>query len=285
MIKPRTLPQFDWFWKPSFLTGGPIWEGGGAPYDYGGRAPTTLIGSTPEWIVGQPGRGLEFNDASRNGETIELTNFDNSQLDLLGTFTYAIHFEYIGTSDSTDPESLGLQWSAMQGGQQVDARRLLVRYDSTAKEIRVLIRDGTASRISEVGVSIEDGLPHVFVTTLNASINRVELWLDGKLIFVDLTNVGVMQDETHTRLSEAFGGHLVTTDGSDSPRVRGYGWAFHNVIWTHGQIRQYSADPYGPYVQPDQMFSFPAIAPSAPLIGKRGTDLIEDKLKKPEPWF
>ena len=234
-----------------------MWEGAGAPYDYGNESFTTLI-SDAEWV---PGRSIELNDdAHTGGDTIELTNLGTAVFDGLLQFTYAIHFTYIGTN-SINEDTLGLQWTFLQGTSDSDAARILVRYDSQNNELDFFTFTSSGVGFS-AGVSIEDDLPHAVVFRYDSANAIKDIWVDGIMVGSIGSQTGALSSDTaHTKVPELFGGHLVTTSSfSDSPRVRGHAWALHSRAWTDDQIRQWSRDPFGPFRMRDDIPVVPSLS-------------------------
>ena len=254
----EVAPEWDWFHDESFLSGGPLWEGGGDPYDYGDRAFTTLK-SSADWQGGIPGTSVELNDAGRNGETIELTNFDATKLDGLTTFTYAVYFTFIG-SNSADEDALGFMWSSLQGTNDVNAQRILVRYDSNANELDFDTFTASEDKLP-ISVNLEDGKPHAVVCRYDSPNADKSIWLDGVNIGSTGAQTGALKSTGHSMVPEVFGGHNVTGPiNVDSPRVRGHGWSFHDRAWSDDEIRQWSADPSGPFgMRVPMAFFVPAV--------------------------
>ncbi len=269
-------PEWEWFHDDSFLSGGPLWEGAGNPYDYGDRSFTTLI-SDAEWKGDIPGPSIELNDDSHTGgDTIELTNFDATKLDGLTTFTYAVHFTFIGTAAAAE-DTLGLMWSSLQGTTDNNAKRILVRYDSQNNQLDFFTFTTSDNGLT-TSANLEDGKPHTVVFRYDSPNTEKSIWLDGINIGSN-SNSGALQSAGHSKVSEVFGGHLVTIGvNTDSPRIRGYGWALHNKVWTDQQIRQWSCDPFGPFRMADEVGLFvPAAVAATTMVAAQGSYTLTGK--------
>lgn len=243
-------PGWDWFWRPGVnLTAGLFWKAGDL-YDYAAHRRPTIIstaGAAPVWRVTPTGQSLRLNgDAHTGGDTIELTHLGSTALDGLTAFTYAVHFTFIGSS-SADEDSLGLQWSALQGGVDANASRILVRYDSLNGEVDFFTDTGTTAGLTGAA-SLADGRPHVVVFRYNSPHAEKSIWLDGARIAQTGAHTGALKSDSHSKLPEVFGGHLVTDSArTDSPRVDAHGWTFHRRAWADAEIVKFSRDPFGPY--------------------------------------
>lgn len=256
-VKPAQWPltpvlvdrKWKWYWSPTLSSTGIIWEGGGNPYDFISKKFTTLI-NAPEWKGTRRGIGLELNDASRNGETIELTG-RNTMLDGLETFTYAIYFRWIGSS-SSDKDTLGLAWNNRQGTNESSGQRILVRYDSLNKELGFNTKPST-----EVGgvksADLSDAEPHAIVFRFDFPNGTQTIWLDGVNLGSVGTPGGALISTADARYPEVFGGHAVTELTTQSPRVEGYCWAFDNRAWADAEIVQWSRNPFGPFRMLDEV--------------------------------
>ncbi len=249
-----TSPEWSWFWEPSNISSGIIWEGGGDPYDYADRAFTTLKGSAP-WSVGTPGKMLNLQaTAHTQKQTIELTNLGSTVLDGLTEFTYAIYFTYTGDGTDTNEDSLGLQWSSLQSIDDSNATRILTRYQGSTNQMD--FSTGTSGGnfdlivdLDNVGVPLEGGGPQAWVFRYGGENNK-SIWQEGIQIGEN-SNAGALKSISHNVVPEAFGGHNVTgvSGGSiqDGPQVEAYIWTFHTRAWSDVDIVQWSRDPFGPF--------------------------------------
>lgn len=239
-------PIWNWFWGPTLSSAGIIWAGGGNPYDFVSKKFTTLI-SAAEWKADHRGLAIELNDASRNGETIELTG-RSGMLDGLTTFTYAIYFRWIGSASGNE-DSLGIHWSDMQG--VFASKRILVRYDSNNKQLDFFTHTGVDQGFA-ASADLSDALPHTCVFRYDIGTANKTIWLDGIKIG-STTQSGALTSTADARHPEVFGGHLVTQGVSDSPRIEGYSWVFDERPWTDAEIVQWSRDPFGPFRMLDEV--------------------------------
>lgn len=245
-------PEWRWFWRPTLKSAGIIWEGGGDPYDYGDRNFTTLKNG-PTWEGSEVGKTLVFNEPSRNAETIELTNLGSTFFDGLEQFTYAVYFTFTGTN-SADEDTLGLQWSNLQGGDDTNATRLLVRYDSNNNQLDYFTKPSGAGVGLTVSANLEDSLPHAIVFRYDSPNADKSIWLDGINIGSTASQTGALDTAAHSKVPEAFGGHGVTGGFTgDAPRLRGHSWAFHTHAWSDQEIKQWSIDPFGHFRTDDDI--------------------------------
>lgn len=263
--KGLVSPDFDWFWSSANLSSGIIWEGGGDPYDYGAKAFTTLVNngaSASEWVATERGRALRFNEAGRIEQCINMAHLGTAFFDGLTAFTYAIYFTFNGAASEAAEHTLGLQWSSLQGATDNQAKRILVRYQSSTNTMDFFIETATPPAglivdLDSVGVPLEGGGAQAWIFRYSSvGSGTRSIWQESVKLGEDTPADGALSSNTsHSKVPEVFGGHAVTgsTATSDAPQIDGHAWTFHNRAWSDAEVRQWSANPKGPFERHDDV--------------------------------
>ncbi|MEO1841599.1 MAG: LamG-like jellyroll fold domain-containing protein, partial [Pseudomonadota bacterium] len=226
-----------------------LWNGmysggmGSQLYDIAARQPVSFYSNTADRIVGKYGEAWHFND-TRNAEAITLNHLGNTWLDGATEFTYGLAFRWHGT-DSGDEDTLMGQWASVQGGTDNNAKRAIIRYDSTYNQMDWFLDDGNDEGMS-IATSIEDDGWHVVLHRFKSGEQTG--WIDGSLVATDSTPDTTIKSAVHSKVPEIAGGHLSTgTYNRDSARIDVAAWWIWDRAITPTEIRQVSNDPLAPF--------------------------------------
>jgi hypothetical protein len=227
-----------------------LWKGlyssgmGSQLYDIAARQPVSFYSNTADRIVGKYGEAWHFND-TRNAEAITLNHLGNTWLDGATEFTYGLAFRYHGT-DSSNEDTLMGQWSQLQGGNDANARRAIIRYDSNNNQMDWFVFDGSDEGVI-TAVSIEDDGWHVVLHRFKSGEQTG--WIDGVLVATDSSPGTTIVSSAHSKVPEIAGGHQATNMNRDPARVDVAAWWIWDRAITPTEIRQVSTDPLAPFRQ------------------------------------
>lgn len=187
---------------------------------------------------------MHFNAGGRNGEVFRMDHLAGA-LDGLAAFTYWAYLEFTGSA-SSDEDTIGLQWNGLQGAVDNNARRVLIRYDSTSDAVGFFTFTSASVGGSFLGTAIGDGGPHLVCCRYDGSAMNV--FVDRHKSATSLSQSGALSSLSTSKVPEILGGHSVTSTGgtpaSDSPRMRLYSWGLHDTALTDSEIERLALDPF-----------------------------------------
>jgi len=196
-------------------------------------APTLAnVGSTDPSLEADAafGRVMEFNDAGRDQEAIQLNHLGSTWLHGSSQFTLMLWCQYIGTSPSTDQDSLIGQWNNLQGAANGNAERAFLRYNSNDQELDLFGEAAGSTGHIVSAPDVDDGEFHLLGGRWDGS--DLTIVFDGAQLGSTTAFAGPIRTSTHSKVPEVMGSHQTTGSDAngafDSPRFRLHSW----YIWS-----------------------------------------------------
>lgn len=238
-------PKWHWFWRNcvhAHLADRIL------PFDHARGSPMTQNNNpgTPTHIATSKGMAFAFNTGARSDrDHWAVPDSTNNLLEGLNTFTLGMYLRTNYGTTSTNEDSLFGHWDNINGaGSQ--RKKFLFRWDSNTQNFECFASsDGTTDQ--NIGTwsaaSFDDGEWHVIVVT--AQGGSVTAYMDGRQIGTG-SFTGTISSGANSHDWECPGGHQVTFNDLDTPRIDLLAASVTTASWSVPQVIQYTTNPFGP---------------------------------------